>query len=126
MLIEKFPWKKDVISCSEAKELFKRKQFENYARCCFSDDLERELDAYIKKGERLNLVFKQDGSPNAILYNEKAEEAVNVVFLDNSSEFKEFEPKAGEADIIICFKHDWSDVYPSEECPLPVYVMRAH
>lgn len=120
-VFEKFPWKKDKELFEEAAQLFAKRQYENYVIYRFGGDAETaRRDIYDTKGERIDLVFR-DGYPDAILYNVDTEEALKIEFEEYSSSFKAHGHDPEKCDLIVCFNHDWKEVYPNEKCPLPVY-----
>lgn len=116
-VFEKFPWIKDEELFDEATELLTKRQYENWVIFRFGIELANVDD--------IDVVFRGK-YPDAILIKRTGEEAfetLNVEFEESSSDFKEHGHDPEKCDLIVCAYHDWKEKFPSEKCPLPVYVV---
>lgn len=125
---EKLPkWRKDPELIEEAEKRLKMRWYEDDVKFLFGLHVGMFIASAKAYGldfgfEDIHLIFRSPNEyPDAILYNEKKKEALNVEFEWISSEFKRHHPPElwDRVDLIVCMVHDW------KECPIPVYELSA-
>jgi len=101
----------------EATERFSERQYENWVIFRFGCELGDRGD--------IDLIFRAPNEyPDAQLIKVRNGEILwelDVEFEKYSSNFKGHDPEG--CDLIVCAHHDWKEKFPTEKCPLPVYVI---
>lgn len=118
--IEDFPWRIDAKLVDEVHSLLSSNKltlYENWVIFRFGCELGNVED--------VDLVFRRK-YPDALLVRMKdgeIDQALNIEFEENSSHFRDHKHDPTKCDLIVCASHDWKERFPSEACPLPVYVV---
>lgn len=114
-------WRKDAELLEEAKKRLEARWYEDDVKFLFGLHIGRFSAFAQAQGldfglEGIHLIFRSPQQyPDALLYNDKKKEVLNVEFERRSSDFKAHKHDPTKCDLIVCMIHDW------DGCSIPVY-----